>query len=73
MLRLEFDAVYDESGSIGRRYLRYDEIGVPICVTVDHQSLEDDSVTVRFRDTAHQLRIDLSEVASFLREYLAYP
>jgi len=72
-LKLEFDAVYDESGSIGRRYVRYDEVGVPVCVTVDHQSLEDDSVTVRFRDTAHQLRIDLDEVAGFIRGYLAYP
>lgn len=51
-----FISMYDGSGSIGRRYARADEIGVPICITVDHQSLEDGTVTVRDRDTGEQYR-----------------
>ncbi len=72
-LKEDFDVEYDDSGSIGRRYARYDEIGVPICITVDHQTLEDDSVTVRFRDLAHQIRVDLSSLGSLLEEWLKYP
>ncbi|MCD6592421.1 MAG: glycine--tRNA ligase [Thaumarchaeota archaeon] len=72
-LKMDFDAIYDDSGSIGRRYVRYDEIGVPLCVTIDHQTLEDNTVTVRFRDTAHQLRLDLSRVKDFLKSHLSYP
>lgn len=70
LLRLEFDVEYDESGSIGRRYLRFDEIGVPVCITVDHQTLEDETVTIRFRDSSLQLRVDLNELANILRDYL---
>ena len=50
-------SIYDASGSIGRRYARADEIGVPICITVDHQSLEDNTVTLRDRDSGKQSRI----------------
>ncbi len=63
---------YDESGSIGKRYARQDEIGTPFCITVDYQTLEDDSVTVRFRDTAEQVRVqakdllESSDLLSFL-------
>jgi glycyl-tRNA synthetase len=53
---------YDSSGSIGRRYARADEIGVPICVTIDHQSLEDNTVTVRIRDTGEQTRVPIDEL-----------
>lgn len=55
-------ALYDEDGSIGRRYARVDEIGVPFAVTVDYQSLNDETVTVRFRDTKEQTRIKADEV-----------
>ena len=72
-LKMDFDAIYDDSGSIGRRYVRYDEVGVPLCITIDHQTLEDNTVTVRFRDTAHQLRLDLSRVKDFLKSHLSYP
>ncbi|MCD6312401.1 MAG: glycine--tRNA ligase [Thaumarchaeota archaeon] len=72
-LKIDFDVEYDESGSIGRRYVRYDEIGVPLCITVDHQTIEDDSVTIRFRDSAHQIRVDLSDLRNLLNEILAYP
>ena len=50
-------SVYDASGSIGRRYARADEIGVPWCITVDHDSLSDNSVTLRSRDTGEQTRV----------------
>ena len=49
-------SMYDGTGSIGRRYARADEIGVPLCITVDHQSLQDGTVTVRDRDTGEQHR-----------------
>ncbi|RJU91274.1 MAG: glycine--tRNA ligase [Candidatus Poseidoniales archaeon] len=55
-------SMYDASGSIGRRYARADEIGVPRCVTVDHQTLEDETVTVRSRDTGEQIRVPIDEL-----------
>lgn len=55
-------SMYDSSGSIGRRYARADEIGVPRCITVDHQSLEDQTVTVRSRDTGEQDRVHIDEL-----------
>jgi len=61
---------YDDSGSIGRRYRRFDEIGTPFCVTVDHQSFEDESVTIRDRDTTRQVRVKISELERVLRELL---
>ena len=55
-------SMYDASGSIGRRYARADEIGVPVCITVDHQSLEDGTVTVRDRDTGEQHRVAIDSL-----------
>ena len=55
-------SIYDSSGSIGRRYARADEIGVPICITVDHQSLEDNTVTLRDRDTGIQRRVPIDSL-----------
>ena len=55
-------SMYDASGSIGRRYARADEIGVPACITVDHQSLEDNTVTVRDRDTGEQQRVPMDSL-----------
>ena len=60
-------AVYDDTGGIGKLYARQDEIGTPFCVTIDHQSLEDEAVTVRDRDTWEQERVKVSD----LREHLA--
>ena len=57
-------SVYDSSGSIGRRYARADEIGVPHCLTVDHQSLEDGTITIRDRDTGQQQRVAMDELLS---------
>ena len=62
----EFLVQYDDAGSIGKRYRRQDEIGTPFCITVDHESLEANTVTVRYRDSALQERIDISQVRSFL-------
>lgn len=59
---------YDETANIGKRYRRQDEIGTPFCVTVDFDTLEDQAVTVRDRDTMSQQRVGLNEVGSFLRD-----
>jgi len=55
-------SVYDASGSIGRRYARADEIGVPYCITVDHDSISDNTVTLRFRDTGEQTRVSIDDL-----------
>ena len=65
-LKLSFDCEYDESGAIGKRYRRQDEIGTPFCVTVDYDTLEDGTVTIRERDSAEQKRIPITEVKSFV-------
>ncbi len=64
------NAFYDDSGSIGRRYARMDEIGTPFCITVDYQSLEDDTVTIRFRDTKEQIRVRGDEVTGKIRDLI---
>ncbi len=72
MLKSEgFYTEYDDSGSIGRRYRRFDEIGTPFCITVDHQTFEDDTVTIRDRDTTKQIRVNISELSKVLRELLS--
>ena len=71
-LRYQWAVYYDESGAIGRRYRRQDEIGTPYCVTVDFDSLEDDCVTVRDRDTLVQDRIPAKEVYPYLADRLAW-
>ena len=62
----DFLVQYDDAGSIGKRYRRQDEIGTPFCITVDHQSLEENTVTVRYRDTATQERIAIARVREFI-------
>jgi glycyl-tRNA synthetase len=73
LLRGQMQAEYDEGGSIGRRYRRQDEIGTPFCVTIDHQSLEDRTVTVRDRDTLEQERVAIDELPAVLGARLAEP
>jgi glycyl-tRNA synthetase len=70
-LRARLQVEYDEGGSIGRRYRRQDEIGTPWCVTIDHQSLEDRTVTVRDRDSLAQDRIEIDRLADELGRRLA--
>jgi glycyl-tRNA synthetase len=61
---------YDDAGAIGRRYRRQDEIGTPLCVTVDFDSLDDQAVTVRERDTMTQDRIPMVKLLDYLQERL---
>jgi glycyl-tRNA synthetase len=65
-LKLDYSAFYDESGSIGRRYRRLEEIGAPFALTVDNQTMNDDTVTIRNRDTMLQERVKVSEITVFL-------
>ncbi|HEY2159944.1 MAG TPA: glycine--tRNA ligase [Solirubrobacteraceae bacterium] len=72
-LRERFQSEYDEGGAIGRRYRRQDEIGTPWAVTVDHQSLEDRTVTLRDRDSLEQVRIAIAELADEIDRRLREP
>ena len=65
-LRREWNVDFDDAGAIGRRYRRQDEIGTPFCLTVDFDTLTDDAVTVRERDSMSQERIGLDQVVSYL-------
>ena len=67
-LRGKLDAVYDEKGAIGRRYRRQDEAGTPYCVTIDGQTLSDDTVTVRERDSCEQRRVGSGQLADYLAQ-----
>lgn len=70
MLRETYTTTYDESGTIGRRYRRQDEIGTPVCITIDHQTLQDDTVTLRNRDTLEQQRTKIYDLPSTLQPLL---
>ena len=67
-LKRHFKVFYDVSGAVGRRYARMDEAGCPFCITIDGQTIEDETMTLRFRDTQEQKRMKTAEVAAFLRE-----
>jgi glycyl-tRNA synthetase len=67
-LRDEFATYYDQSGAIGRRYRRQDEVGTPYCITVDYQTKEDNTVTLRFRDSMEQVRVKIDEIPAFIRK-----
>jgi len=67
-LKFDHNIAYDEKDTVGKRYRRHDAIGTPFCITVDHQSLDDKTVTVRNRDTMLQERMNVSELAKFLEE-----
>lgn len=69
MLRnIRHDIVWDDNGNVGKRYRRQDEIGTPYCITIDFDTLQDDTVTVRDRDTGEQQRVTTSELAKFLQD-----
>ena len=70
MLKPEMSAMWDDNGNIGKRYRRQDEIGTPWCVTIDFETLENNTVTVRDRDTGKQERLDIKELACYLTERL---
>ena len=67
-----FPCTYDEAGSIGKRYRRQDEIGTPFCVTVDFDTLADDTVTLRDRDTMEQIRMPISEIVAYVENKIKY-
>ena len=68
----EYNCEFDISGSIGKRYRRQDEIGTPFCITVDFESLENDTVTIRERDTMCQTRVNISELENYLQKAFKY-
>jgi glycyl-tRNA synthetase len=70
MLKNNFDVFYDESGSVGRRYARQDEIGTPFCITIDYDTMKDDTVTIRDRDTTEQKRVKIKDLVSVTCEKL---
>lgn len=71
-LRRRWNIEYDDAGAVGRRYRRQDEIGTPFCITYDFDSLDDNAVTIRDRDTMEQVRIPVDEVESYLSERLPF-
>ena len=70
LIRRSFSTQYDDAQSIGRRYRRQDEIGTPYCITVDFDTLEDHSVTIRERDSMHQDRVDITNLVNIMRDRL---
>lgn len=70
LLKLEFSVTWDDRGNIGKRYLYQDEIGTPWCITIDFQTLEDGTVTVRDRDTTKQERVKCEDLESYFRQLL---
>jgi glycyl-tRNA synthetase len=70
VLKQHFAVTYDQAGSIGRRYRRQDEIGTPFGITVDHDTLKDDTVTVRERDSMQQVRMPVDRLVDELRARL---
>ena len=72
-LKRKYDAFLDHSGAIGRRYRRLDEIGAPFAITIDHQTLQDDTVTLRNRDSMEQKRIKVADLDAVLSVDTAYP
>ena len=67
-LKIYYNISYDEKDAVGRRYRRQDAIGTPICITIDHESLKDDSVTLRYRDSMNQIRVNVKNVKEYIDE-----
>ena len=65
-LKWDFNVFYDEKDAVGKRYRRQDAAGTPFCITVDHDTLEDNSVTIRHRDTMEQNRVQISELKNII-------
>jgi len=69
-LKFDYMCQYEEKDAIGRRYRRQDAIGTPYCITVDHQTLEDNTVTIRERDSMQQDRIPIDQISSIINDRL---
>jgi glycyl-tRNA synthetase len=67
-LKWEFNVAYDEKDAVGRRYRRQDAAGTPFCITVDHDTLKDNTVTIRYRDTMQQKRVKIDEILALIKE-----
>ena len=70
-LKWNFTIAYDEKDAVGRRYRRQDALGTPYCVTVDHQTREDETITIRDRDSMNQERIAIKSITGFLKSKLS--
>jgi glycyl-tRNA synthetase len=66
-LKWDFNVFYDEKDAVGKRYRRQDAAGTPFCITVDHQTLEDNSVTIRYRDTMEQKRVAIVDLKDIIK------
>jgi len=71
-LKFDFNCQYDEKDSIGKRYRRQDAIGTPFCITIDHQTPTDKTVTIRYRDTMEQERVDISDLSKIIGKQISY-
>ena len=67
-LKWDFNVIYDEKDAVGRRYRRQDAAGTPFCITVDHQTIEDNTVTIRYRDSMEQKRVKITEVRNIIMQ-----
>lgn len=72
LLKLDYNVTYDEKDSIGKRYRRQDAIGTPFCITVDHQSLEDNTVTIRHRDSMEQERVSIADLDRIIADLVSW-
>lgn len=71
-LKLDYNCFYEEKDTIGKRYRRQDALGTPFCITVDYDTMNDESVTIRYRDTMKQERISISKIAEILKEEISW-
>ncbi len=71
-LKVDFNLQYEEKDAIGKRYRRQDAIGTPFCITVDHQTLEDNTVTIRYRDTMQQERVPADQLEKIIGELVSW-
>jgi len=70
-LQWEFNVAYDEKDAVGRRYRRQDAIGTPFCITIDHQTIEDNTVTVRYRDSMKQERVAVKNLKTLIEDHVS--
>ena len=71
-LKTDFNLQYEEKDAIGKRYRRQDAIGTPFCITVDHQTLEDNTVTIRYRDTMQQERVAADNLDKIIGDMVSW-
>ncbi|MOA58699.1 Glycine--tRNA ligase [compost metagenome] len=71
-LKLDFNMQYDEKDAIGKRYRRQDAIGTPFCITVDYQSFEDNTVTIRHRDSMEQERVSIDQLDKIIGDLVSW-